>query len=233
MPVTTLLSIVFLALGSAEVALSAKAKCVNTFPSQSAIGGLLTTDPYGRNATDENPTAHPYYFNKAGFLAFDPTGASHAPIRAFFQTCTPNWAQNPNDEAEQPQLFGRFYIPSMKKCLAVTNPSGNAPYYVSTANCPTPEEMTTKASIPFNFMAATDDSVDMRWVGNTIPSKNIWQSGCSKYNGQIFVNATVLGSGWNTDSVGQPNTIPGGTEDYRVHLYCPHGTATNDFVVPT
>ncbi|KAG8678350.1 hypothetical protein FRC09_019913, partial [Ceratobasidium sp. 395] len=75
--------------------------------------------------------------------------------------------------------------------------------------------MTTAKSIPFNFMAATEDDVDMRWVGNTIPSKNEFQSGCSRYAGQLFVNATRLGYGWNSDGNGQPNTVAGGKEDYR------------------
>ncbi|KAG8739080.1 hypothetical protein FRC10_006157 [Ceratobasidium sp. 414] len=181
----------------------------------------------------------PYYFNSHGEVAYDAGNPEkHDKIIAEFQTCTPNYAQEPNKKDDE-VVYGRFYVPKLNKCLAVTNPSGNPPYYLSTKPCPSAQDMATKNSIPFNFVSdETGGEVDMRWLGGTIPSKKIYQgpNPPAKYcYGQYYVNATNLQSGYNFPYLGQPNA--GSVDDYRIHLYCGFrgngkGTGFNSFLVP-
>ncbi|KAG9084130.1 hypothetical protein FRC07_013707 [Ceratobasidium sp. 392] len=181
----------------------------------------------------------PYYFNKGGYIAYDaknPTG--HPKIKAEFQTCTPNYSGGSNKK-DGYLFYGRFYIPKLNKCIAVTNPSSKPPYFLSTAPCPSAADMATKKSIPFNFISNEDAGiVDMRWIGGTIKSKKIYQGPdppARFCGGEYFANATNLQYGYNTLGLGQPNTDK--LDDYRVHLYCPDrgngkGTGYQLFLVP-
>ncbi|KAG8784476.1 hypothetical protein FRC12_018646 [Ceratobasidium sp. 428] len=225
--ITTLLSIVLLSLSYANAA--QKAACTKRY------SGVFTTNQFENSKGDL--VFEPYYFNSRGEIAYDPK-KKHDRIIAEFQTCTPNYAQEPNKDDDQ-IIYGRFYVPKLKKCLAVTNPSANPPYYLSTKPCPSAKDMATKKSMPFNF--ASDESggeVDMRWLGGTIPSKKVYQgpSSYAKYcHGQYFVNATNLQDGYNHPYLGQPNS--NSKDDYRIHLYCPFrangkGTGYNSFLVP-
>ncbi|KAG8781581.1 hypothetical protein FRC12_021736 [Ceratobasidium sp. 428] len=197
---------------------------------------------YTNQFTDatKNSVLKPYFFNSRNEVAYDPSGKSHPLINAQFQNCTPNYAQEKNlDEGQV--LYGRFYIPSKNACLAVTNPSGSPPYYVGYQPCPSPADMSTKKSIPFNFVwDGTGGEIDMRWSGATILSKKFYQGPdppASYCGGQYFVNATNLESGYNYPYLGQPNTEK--QEDYRIHLYCMYrsvdqtkGTGYNSFTLP-
>lgn len=95
--------------------------------------------------------------------------------------------------------------------------------------------MTTKASIPFNFVSdESGGEFDMRWSGGTIPSKSIYQgpNPPAQYCvGQYFVNATN-----NIISTGEPATSGSSAEKRRVHLFCPNqdgqgSTSYNSFTV--
>ncbi|QRV82146.1 hypothetical protein RhiJN_10161 [Ceratobasidium sp. AG-Ba] len=192
----------------------------------------------------------PYYFNSKGEIAYDKANPSgHPPIYADFQaseirasTCTPNYAQEPNPGPKTDGIvYGRFYVPSLNKCLAVTNSNGKPPYFLGTAPCPSAKDMATEKSIPFNFVSdETGGEVDMRWVGGTVPRKGIYQGGssASQYcHGQYYVNATNPADGYNVPYLGEPNTDA--SDNYRVHLYCPFtntsqskGTGRNSFLVP-
>ncbi|KAG8739072.1 hypothetical protein FRC10_006149 [Ceratobasidium sp. 414] len=166
----------------------------------------------------------PYAFNYRGELSYYCT-TKHGLVNAEFQTCTPNYAGEPNG-ANDDQPYGRVYIPSGKTCLAVANPTGNPPYYVTSkpylnsAN----GEMKTDKSIPFNFVAdASGGDVDFRWLGGTIPSKKIYQGPDPPAQycfGQYFVNSTNLQHGFNFNGLGEPNTSGSTAEAYRIHLYC-------------
>ncbi|KAG8752577.1 hypothetical protein FRC12_011883 [Ceratobasidium sp. 428] len=229
MTVATLFSIALLGLG-----------VVRGAPTPSTNSSAVCTTKYsGEFDTNqyEDPSGNlvfkRYYFNNMGEVAFNPSDASQPTIIAAFQVCTNNYAQVSNG-VNGDQEYGRFYIDSLKKCLAVTNPSGSPPYFLSTQPCPNDADMTGEASIPFNFVAdGSGGDVDMRWIGGTIPSKNQFQGGASACQGQFFVNSTNLqGQG---DALGQPNTEQ--SDDYRVHLYCnrPQGgqaTGYNSFTVP-
>ncbi|QRV82167.1 hypothetical protein RhiJN_10182 [Ceratobasidium sp. AG-Ba] len=234
MTVAALLSVVLLNLGSTHAAptpntsSNSSATCKTVYGGNN--GGTLTTNQFAD--ANGNLVFKPYYFNKNGEVAFDSTTSdSHSEIKAVFQTCTPNYAQESNGEDDD-ELYGRFFIPSLNKCLAVTNPSGPAPYFLGTADCPSADDMTQRASIPFNFVAdGSGGEVDMRWLGGSIPSGDIYQAGSSGCYGQLFVNATNLQHGYGFDGLGQPNTNP--SEDNRVHLYCgDQKTGFNSFVIP-
>ncbi|KAG9077837.1 hypothetical protein FRC06_008680 [Ceratobasidium sp. 370] len=166
----------------------------------------------------------PYAFNYRGELSYY-HATKHDLINAELQTCTPNYAGEPNG-ANDNQRFGRVYFPSSKTCLAVTNPTGNPPYYVASKPClnSTNGEMKTDRSIPFNFIAdASGGNVDFRWLGGTIPSKGVCQgpNPPAQYCfGQYFVNSTNLQHGFNFDGPGEPNTSGSTAEAYRTHLYC-------------
>ncbi|KAG8737352.1 hypothetical protein FRC10_008290 [Ceratobasidium sp. 414] len=227
MTVGVLLSVALLGLG---------AVCAAPAPGNNSTGciakysGQLKTNQFENSSG--NLVFEPYYFNDAGEVAYDPTGTQHPPINAEFQTCSPNYAQEANDGDE---LYGRFYIPDVKKCLAVTNPSGSPPYFLSAKPCPS--DTAGKDSIPFNFIAdGSGGDVDIRWLGGTIPSKSVYQGGASACGGQFFVNSTNLQHGYDFDGLGQPNTEK--ADGYRVHLYCNHpegkqgGTGFNSFTVP-
>ncbi|KAG8737357.1 hypothetical protein FRC10_008295 [Ceratobasidium sp. 414] len=224
-PLVALLSVVLLSLSSTNA----------TTPQCTTIrSGPLSTNDFAD--ASGNIVIKPYYFNSRGQVAYNPR-SKFPIINAQFQNCTPNYAREGNlDEGQE--LYGRFYIPSKKACLAVTNPSGNPPYYVGYKSCPTPADMATKKSIPFNFVwDGTGGEIDIRWSGATIPSKRIWQgpNPPAKYcRGQYFVNATDLKSGHNVFGLGQPDTSS--KDEFRVHLYCPEtghgGTAYNSFTLP-
>ncbi|KAG8737278.1 hypothetical protein FRC10_008383 [Ceratobasidium sp. 414] len=234
MIIPALLYVVFLGLGSAEAAPTpdaSKAKCTTI------RSGPLSTNQFGD--ASGNPAIKPYYFNAHGEAAYN-SNSQNTQINAEFQTCTPNYAQEPNGSDDE-VLYGRFLLSGTGNCLAVTNPSDNPPYYVSSKPCPTAQQMTTKASIPYNFVwDGTGGEIDMRWLGGTIPSKQIYQgpNPPAKYCfGQYFVNATNLQYGYDYPYLGEPNTIAGGTEDYRIHLYCGNqangeGTGYNSFTLP-
>ncbi|KAG9119222.1 hypothetical protein FRC07_005839 [Ceratobasidium sp. 392] len=220
----SLISVALLALG---VVHGAPTPSINS-------SGTCTTKYSGQLKTNQfadsngNLVFKPYYFNDAGEVAFDPSGAQHPPITAQFQTCSPNYAQEPNNNDDD-ELYGRFYIPDLQKCLAVTDASGSSPYFLGTQECPS--DVTGQDSVPFNFVAdGSGGDVDIRWLGSTIPSKNQYQGGASACQGQFFVNATNLQHGYNFDGLGQPNTDQ--ADGYRVHLYCNQGTGFNSFTVP-
>ncbi|KAG8716859.1 hypothetical protein FRC08_008651 [Ceratobasidium sp. 394] len=226
---TVLLSVMLLSLG--HVHATPKAACTKRY------SGEFTTNQF--QDTKGDLVFKPYYFNSHNQVAYDAKNPEkHDKIIAEFQTCTPNYAQelNKNDDDV---VYGRFYIPKLKKCLAVTDPSSNPPYYLGVSPCPSAQDMTTKASIPFNFVSdETGGEVDMRWLGGTIPSKKIYQgpNPPAKYcYGQYYVNSTNLQYGYNFPYLGQPNTRS--ADDYRIRLYCgfrPEGKGTgfNSFLVP-
>ncbi|KAG9077910.1 hypothetical protein FRC06_008634, partial [Ceratobasidium sp. 370] len=136
------------------------------------------------------------------------------------QACTPNYAGEPNG-ANDDQRFGRVYFPSSKTCLAVTNPTGNPPYYVASKPCldSADGEMKTGRSIPFNFIVdASGGNVDFRWLGGTIPFKGVYQGPDPPAQycfGQYFVNSANLQHGFNFDGLGEPNTFGSTAEAYR------------------
>ncbi|KAG8753426.1 hypothetical protein FRC12_011550 [Ceratobasidium sp. 428] len=240
MTVVTLICVALLGLGSVNGAPAPdaqnKAKCIRRY------GGLFTTSGFEpKNGTDL--VFPPYYFNSKGEIAYDQKNPSgHPPIYADFQTCTPNYAKEPNPGPSTEGIaYGRFYVPSLKKCLAVTNPSGNPPYFLATAPCPSAADMATKKSIPFNFLTdEREDTFESRWIGGTIPSKKIYQGPDppAKYcEGQYYVDATSPQGNNNEPYLGEPRT--GASDDYRVHLLCPYsnaahteGTPHNAFLVP-
>ncbi|KAG8766773.1 hypothetical protein FRC12_006666 [Ceratobasidium sp. 428] len=232
MTVATLFSIVLLGLGVVRGAptpsTNSSGVCTTKYT------GKLATNPFG-DSSGGNVMSKLYYFNKEGEVAFDPSGTSYPPIIATFQVCTSNYAGVPGG-VDGDQEYGRFYIDSLKKCLAVTNPSGSPPYFLGTQPCPSDADMASEASIPSNFVAdGSGGEVDMRWIGDTIPSKNQFQNGASACQGELFVDSTNLQHGYNYDGLGQPNTNQ--SDDYRVHLYCNRqqgGQATgyNSFTVP-
>ncbi|KAG9102906.1 hypothetical protein FRC06_000825 [Ceratobasidium sp. 370] len=226
--ITILLSVL---LGFGHVNAASKAACTKRY------SGEFTTNQFENSKGDL--VFEPYYFNSHNEVAYDSKKPEkHDRIIAEFQTCTPNYAQEPNKNDDE-VVYGRFYIPKLNRCLAVTNPSSHPPYYLSTKPCPSAQDMATKDSIPFNFVSdESGGEVDMRWLGGTIPSKKIYQgpNPPAKYcYGQYFVNATNLQSGYNFPYLGQPNT--NGGDDYRIHLYCGNrangkGTGFNSFLVP-
>ncbi|KAG8681928.1 hypothetical protein FRC09_017141 [Ceratobasidium sp. 395] len=212
--ITTLLSAALLGLGSAQAA--SGSQCTTKF------SGILSTNQF-EDSSGKN-VFRPYALNYRGEVSYYRT-TKHDLINAEFQTCTPNYAGEPNG-ADDDQLYGRIYIPSSKTCLAVTNPSGNPPYYLASKSCISSAsgEMKTTKSIPFNFVAdGSGGDVDIRWLGGTIPSKKIYQgpSPPAQYCfGQYFVNSTNLQHGFNFDGLGEPNTSGSTAEAYRIHLYC-------------
>ncbi|KAG9098039.1 hypothetical protein FS749_004873 [Ceratobasidium sp. UAMH 11750] len=235
MVISALLCVVFLGLSSANAAPSpdaSKAKCTTI------RSGPLSTNEFAD--ASKNTVIKPYFFNGHGEVAYS-SNSQNPQINAEFQTCTPNYAQEPN-VSQDDVLYGRFLLSGTNNCLAVTNPSGNPPYYVGSKPCPTAQEMTTKKSIPFNFVwDGTGGEIDMRWSGGTIPSKKIYQgpNPPAQYcSGQYFVNATNLEAGYNFPYLGEPNTRAGGSEYHRVHLYCMYrgpngeGTGYNSFTLP-
>ncbi|KAG9118450.1 hypothetical protein FRC07_007033 [Ceratobasidium sp. 392] len=226
------LSIILLGFGSIHAAAAPAAQCTTI------RSGPLYTNQFA-DKSGNVVYGKPYYFNPENEIAYDPSGKSHPKIQAQFQNCTPNYAQEKNlDEGQL--IYGRFYIPSKNACLAVTNPSGNPPYYVGYKTCPSPADMATTKSIPFNFVwDGTGGEIDMRWSGATVPSKKSYQgpNPPAEYCvGQYFVNATNLQYGYNHPYLGQPNTASG--DDYRIHLYCMYkddkgnGTGYNSFTLP-
>ncbi|KAG8709314.1 hypothetical protein FRC09_000740 [Ceratobasidium sp. 395] len=238
--VTQILSVVLLGLsavsGTPTPNTRSDATCTRRY------GGKFTTSGYVPKGGDDY-IFPPYYFNSKGEIAYDPKNPSgHPDIIADFQTCTPNYAQEPNpDPNDDGIVYGRFYIPSLDKCLAVTNPSGKPPYFLGTAPCPSAADMSTKKSIPFNFVSdETGGEVDMRWVGGTIPGKKQYQGPSPPANycgGQYYVKAKKApGNHGGYSTLGEPETSS--SDDYRVHLYCPFtdnsgkGTGRNSFLVP-
>ncbi|QRV82147.1 hypothetical protein RhiJN_10162 [Ceratobasidium sp. AG-Ba] len=238
MAIMASLPLVLLALGLVRGAPSpdtqGKASCIRRY------GGLFTTSGFVPKG-EQDLVFPPYYFNSKGEIAYDKKNPSgHPPIYADFQTCTPNYAQESNPDPDTDGVvYGRFYVPSLNKCLAVTNPSGNPPYFLGTAPCPSAKDMSSKKSIPFNFVSdETGGEVDIRWLGGTILKKGIYQgpNPPAKYcHGQYYVNATNPEYGYDYPYLGEPNTVA--SDNYRVHLYCPYGpdgkgTGHNSFLVP-
>ena len=100
--------------------------------------------------------------------------------------------------------------------------------------------MTTKDSIPFNFVSdESGGEFDIRWSGGTIPSKSIYQgpNASAKYcYGQYFVNSTNIEHGHDFNGLGEPVTSDTSNELNRVHLYCHNkkggkGSGFNSFTV--
>ncbi|KAG9085887.1 hypothetical protein FS749_004040 [Ceratobasidium sp. UAMH 11750] len=103
----------------------------NAAPGPDASKTKCTTIRSGPLSTNEfadaskNIVIKPYYFNGHGEVAY--SSYPSAQINAEFQTCTPNYAQEPN-VSQDDVLYGRFLLLGTNNCLAVTNPSGNPPY---------------------------------------------------------------------------------------------------------
>ncbi|KAG9126117.1 hypothetical protein FRC07_004797 [Ceratobasidium sp. 392] len=210
-----------------------KAACTKRY------GGTFTTNGFVPKG-GQDPIFLPYYWNSKGEIAYDKKNPSgHPAICANFETCTPNYAQQPNPDPDTDGVvYGRFRV-SKTECLAVTNAGGNPPYFLSKAPCPSPADMTTGKSIPFNFVSdETGGEVDIRWLGGTILSKKVYQgpNPPAKYcYGQYYVNATNPEYGHNVPYLGEPDTDK--SDNYRIHLLCTFrpnakGTAFNSFLVP-
>ncbi|KAG9085980.1 hypothetical protein FRC07_013236 [Ceratobasidium sp. 392] len=184
-------------------------------------GTLITGPFYDINGNDVG--YKPYAFNERMEVAYYKSSINpHKNITVEFQLCQPNYAQwtKPAD-----YVYGRFYVPSINKCLAVTNPSGAPPYYVAAKPCIPEKDMSTKASIPFNFFAPVSEQWNNYfWTGGSIPSKNVWQGPeplASECKGRFAVNATDVKDGWNNQGGwGEPNPSASSTELNRVHVYC-------------
>ncbi|KAG8714083.1 hypothetical protein FRC09_018014 [Ceratobasidium sp. 395] len=238
MAVVALLSTMLLSLspvyGTPSPYTQNKATCIRRY------GGRFTTSGFVPKG-GQDLIFPPYYFNSKGEVAYDKKNPSgHPPIYADFQTCSPNYAQEPNPGPNTDGVvYGRFYVPSLKKCLAVTNASGKPPYFLGTAPCPSAKDMSTKKSIPFNFVSdETGGEVDIRWLGGTIPKKKVYQGPNPPAKwcyGQYYVNATNPEYGYNYPYLGEPNTQA--LDNSRIHLYCYHtgvntGTGFTSFLVP-
>ncbi|KAG9106066.1 hypothetical protein FRC07_008973, partial [Ceratobasidium sp. 392] len=108
------------------------------------------------------------------------------------------------------------------------NPSGPPPYYVAAKPCIPEKDMSTTASIPFNFYApVADGGLDWNnyaWSGGTIPDKQVYH-GVEPYAkncyGMYTVNATNLQHGHNYGDNGQPSVSGSDKELNRIHLNCP------------
>ncbi|KAG8726541.1 hypothetical protein FRC12_023301 [Ceratobasidium sp. 428] len=226
MPLTSVLAAAFIALGSVQAATST-CKTLET--------GALWTNTF--QDTSGNEIRRPYAFNSKNEVAYYKTG-TRPPIVVEFQTCNPNYAQVSVQPDNLGRYFGRFRISNTNQCLAVSNPSGAPPYYVTSKPCPAPADIATKAFTAFNFVGYQNDEINYQWYGATIPSKKKYQGpepGATNCQGSYSVNATGPAGQHNYPGLGEPSTLRG--EDYRVHLYCPKGkggkyvSAFNNFIL--
>jgi len=174
------------------------AKCVTV-----AKGTLTTSELTDPVTLDPNGQFKPFAFNFRGELSFYHR-TPHPKIYAEFQTCKPNYAKNNNKETGK---SGRIYIPSTKKCLAVSNPdSKTGPYYVVAKGCPNSSagEMSTAKSIPFNWSIAKGY---IGWDGAALIDGSRLQGNCP--------------GGWGfRDDERTRIPITGKSGEYRVELVC-------------
>ena len=88
--------------------------------------------------------------------------------------------------------------------------------------------MASQSSIPFNFVAYSNDELNYQWYGATIPSKMKYQGpepGATNCEGSYNVNATDPVYGHKYVGFAEPSTSTSSSELNRVHLYCPRAKA--------
>ncbi|KAG8752101.1 hypothetical protein FRC12_012120 [Ceratobasidium sp. 428] len=191
--------------------------------------GVLITGPFYDKTGTKQVGLKPYAFNSRQELAYYKSG-NHPNITVEFQWCDPAYSETGTRFLN---AYGRFYIPALDKCLAVTNPSGAPPYIVAAKPCIPAKDMNTTASIPFNFYTPVseggDDWNNYFWTGASKPEKHIYQgvgSDAERCYGSYFVNATNLQHGHNYGDDGEPSVSSSSQELNRIHLYCPkHNSA--------
>ncbi|KZV93036.1 hypothetical protein EXIGLDRAFT_749370 [Exidia glandulosa HHB12029] len=135
----------------------------------------------GTLAGSVNGTYKAFTLSTANQTAY--TGRGESPLVVQFQKCNSLESLEGDNVTSEALIFGRVYIPHLKKCISITNQSKTVgPYYTTISSCSTGYAQRFRLN-------QNERPGAIEWVGNTDPDSGAQQGGC----GLLGYKANALG----------------------------------------